>query len=42
MAPEEGLVPKSIVFANDLGAVSSENQSNQACSFTTFPNSDGA
>ena len=39
MAPEEGLVPKSTVFANDLEAVSAESQSNQACSLKTFPNS---
>jgi hypothetical protein len=39
LAPEEGLAPKSTVFANDLEAVSSDIQSNQACSLTTFPNS---
>jgi len=39
MAPEEGLVPKSTVFANDLEAVCSGIQTNQANSPTTVPNS---
>jgi len=42
MAPEEGLAPRSNVFANDLEAVSAKNQSNQAYSLTTFRNSTAA
>jgi hypothetical protein len=42
MAPEEGLGPKSAVFANDFEAVSSKIQSNQAYLIATFPNSAAA